>query len=212
VAISADGTTVVAGAERKDTNGSTGGTSQGTAYVFVRPGAAWTSANQNARLTASDGADSDNLGSSVAVSSDGSTIVAGALNNDTNGLGTGSGQGAAYVFVRSGAIWSNGAQTSKLTAGDGAQSDALGYAVAISASGDTVAAGAPNADTNGGTAGTHQGAVYLFARPGAVWGRDLCRARRLFSRRRNRSQRQRTSFLSTPILLLPAARSPFRLR
>jgi hypothetical protein len=63
---------------------------KGTAYVFVKTGSSWT---QKAKLTASDGKPNDDLGLSVGVSSDGSTIVAGAV-------GSNSFQGAAYVFVK----------------------------------------------------------------------------------------------------------------
>jgi hypothetical protein len=51
---------------------------QGAAYVFVKPGGGWSSGTQTAKLTASDGAAGDALGASVGVSSDGSTVVAGA--------------------------------------------------------------------------------------------------------------------------------------
>ena len=50
---------------------------------------------EDARLTASDGATNDFFGASVAV--DGDTVVVGAFNDD---VGSGPGQGSAYVFVR----------------------------------------------------------------------------------------------------------------
>src|SRR5262249_37478102 len=49
---------------------------QGAAYVFEKPAAGWASASETAKLTASDGAAGDSLGTSVAVSGD--TVVAGA--------------------------------------------------------------------------------------------------------------------------------------
>lgn len=66
---------------------------------------------QQAQLTASDGAASDNFGISVAVSGD--TAVVGAYLDDVGASGN---QGSAYVFVRSGTSWSQQAQ---LTASDG---------------------------------------------------------------------------------------------
>jgi len=109
----------------------------GSVYVFVRTGNSW---SQTARLTASDGAPGDTLGTSVAI--DGDTIVAGA-----------SGDGSVYTFARTGAAART--QTAKLTASDGA----LGRSVGIS--GVTIVAGAPGA-------GANPGAAYTFARTGAA--------------------------------------------
>ena len=75
--------------------------------MFTRSGATWT---QQQKLTASDAADNDFFGSSVGLSSDGNTALVGA--HDKN-----SGQGAAYVFTRSGATWT---QQQELTASDAA--------------------------------------------------------------------------------------------
>ena len=126
---------------------------QGSAYVFVRTGATWT---QQAQLTASDGAAGDNSGYSVALSGD--TALVGAYHDD---VGVNADQGAASVFVRSGATWTQQAQ---LTAFDGAPGDNFGYSVALS--GDTALVGAwfddvgPNAN---------QGSVYVFTRSGGTW-------------------------------------------
>jgi hypothetical protein len=59
----------------------------GAAYVFARSGAAW---SQQAELTASDSADGDSFGSSVALAK--STSVVGAPDKDSF-------TGAAYVFT-----------------------------------------------------------------------------------------------------------------
>ena len=66
-----------------------------------------------------------------------------------------------YTFARTGAAeWT---QTAKLTASDGAASDALGVSVAID--GDTIVAGAPRDDVG---VNPDQGSVYTFARTGAT--------------------------------------------
>ena len=88
VAVSGDGNSVVIGARYDDDRGS----NSGSAYVFTRSGSSWT---QQAKLTASDGAASDNFGWSVAVSGDGSTAVIGAHGDDDRGDGSGS----AYIFT-----------------------------------------------------------------------------------------------------------------
>ena len=154
VAISADGDTIVAGAPIP-----------GAAYTFVRPAGGWISATETARLTASDGASIDNFGSAVATSADGSTIVAGAPDNDAGG----SSRGAAYVFIRPTGGWANTIETAKFTANDGADYDYLGRAVAISADGSTIVAGAPDNDAGGSS----RGAAYVFVQPVGGWATTI---------------------------------------
>jgi hypothetical protein len=69
--------------------------------------------------------------------------------------------GAAYVFVRSGSVWT---QQSELVASDGAPYDSFGTAVAVS--GDTAFVGVPYDDT---IAGTNVGSVYVYVRSGTLW-------------------------------------------
>jgi hypothetical protein len=69
-----------------------GGTDAGSAYVFVRSGGSW---SQQGKLTAADGAASDYFGNSVFLSSDGSTALVGAMQDDT---AAGVNAGSAYVF------------------------------------------------------------------------------------------------------------------
>jgi hypothetical protein len=123
---------------------------------------------QQARLTASDGAADDNLGSSVAISANGNTIVAGAPAAAVNGN---SAQGAVYVFTKPPGGWQDATQTAKLTASDGAAGDGLGSGftqgqngVAISAGGNTIAAGAPSL-----CFACAPGAVYVFTKPAGGW-------------------------------------------
>jgi hypothetical protein len=110
---------------------------------------------QLAELTASDGASGDQLGYSVALSSDASTIVAGAVNATVNGNVA---QGVVYVFTKPPGGWANGQQTAKLTASDGAAHHWLGVSVAIS--GSTIVAGS---DPIFGSA------VYVFTEPATGW-------------------------------------------
>lgn len=148
--VALDGNSAIVGAYSDDVGANT---DQGSAYVFVRSGTTW---SQQAKLTASDGAASDQFGYSVAIS--GNTVLAGA-SADT--VGSNSGQGSAYCFTRSGSTWT---QQAKLTASDGAASDGFGGSVALS--GDTAMIGAP-LDNQGINA--DQGSVYVFARVSSVW-------------------------------------------
>ena len=140
--------TAVVGADSDDTPA---GEDAGSAYVFVRSGAAWT---EQQRLLAADGAAGDHLGQAVAVSAD--TLVLGAWGCDT---ASGPDAGCAYVYTRSGSTWT---EDQKLMASDGAISDNFGHSVSIS--GDTVMAGADQAP--GGKA---VGAAYVFVRSGTTW-------------------------------------------
>ena len=73
----------------------------------------------------------------------------------------GGAQGSAYVFVRSGGVWT---QQQKLEASDAVAVDFFGFSVAVS--GETVVIGAPRDD---GTAGSAQGSAYVFVRSAGVW-------------------------------------------
>ena len=130
------GTMAIVGAPEDRENGY----NSGSAYLFdVTTGA------QFAKLLPSDGEVRDLFGHSVAIS--GNTAVIGAYGDADNGELTGS----AYLFDVT-----TGAQLAKLTASDGAASDAFGYSVAIS--GNRAIVGARGDDDNGNSAGS----AYLF--------------------------------------------------
>ena len=145
VSVSVD--TALVGAPRDDD----GGSGSGSAYVFTRSGGVWT---QQGKLTASDAAADDNFGKSVSVS--GETALIGAPLDDDGG----STSGSAYVFTRSGGVWT---EQQKITASDVAAGDYFGYSVSVS--GDTAVVGAPN-DDDGGSA---SGSAYVFTRSSGVW-------------------------------------------
>jgi trimeric autotransporter adhesin len=156
IAISSDGTTIVAGDPGAGTN------SQGAAYVFVEPTAGWVTSESNVELTASDGTGLAYLGLPVSISSDGSTIVAGSHGENVNGN---SAEGAAYVFVRPANGWVTSTETAKLTPSDGATNSFFG-AAAISDDSSTIAVG-----SRGATVGNNanQGAIYVFLEPANGW-------------------------------------------
>jgi hypothetical protein len=132
---------------------------QGAAYVFTTPPGGWANTDQTAELTASDGAENDQLGNSVAIAEN--TVVAGAPRHT---VGSNTSQGAAYVFTMPAGGWENTTQTAELTASDGGQSDQLGNSVAISDG--TIVAGAPYHDLG---SNLFQGMTYLFTAAGGGW-------------------------------------------
>src|SRR5690606_10211951 len=96
------------------------------------------------------------FGHSVAL--DGNTVLVGAQYADVGGN---SSQGAAYVFTWNGANW---IPQAKLTAGDGADGDRFGSALALD--GETALVGAHEADVGGVF---FHGAAYVVTRSGATW-------------------------------------------
>ncbi|MTE26690.1 LamG-like jellyroll fold domain-containing protein [Winogradskyella ouciana] len=148
--VSVSGKYAIVGAFGKDSNG----IDAGAAYVFIRNGTTWT---EEAILTASDGSTQDQFGVSVSISGNSAVIGAFAV-DDVNGVG--SNFGAAYVFNRSGTVWS---EQTKLTASDAAPTDQFGFSVDIS--GDYVIVGAEEDDD----VFTDSGSAYIFLRSGTSW-------------------------------------------
>ena len=147
VSVAISGDTAVVGANFDDGKG----VDSGSAYVFVRSGTTWT---EQAKLTASDAAALDQFGIEVSISGD--TAVVGAFSDDDSG----SRSGSAYVFVHSGATWT---EQAKLTASDAAIDDRFGRSVSVS--GDTAVVGAVGDDDDG----QNSGSAYVFVRSGTTW-------------------------------------------
>jgi hypothetical protein len=142
--VSLDGDTALIGAH--------GYEDKGAAYVFSRIGNTWI---QEAQLLASDGVAGDFFG--YAVSLDGDTALIGAQGDDDNGNWSGS----AYVFTRTGTIWT---QQQKLLASDGAKYDCFGCSVSLD--GDTALIGSPFNEYGSGSA-------YVFTRTGTIWTQQV---------------------------------------
>ena len=144
--VSISGDYAIVGAYRDDENGD----NSGSAYIFAPNEVDPNNWDQVAKLTASDGADSDEFGYSVSIGGD--YALVGAPLDDDNGLGSGS----AYIFKREGTSWT---QQAKLVASDGASEDYFGISVSIS--GDYAIVGASYDDYNG--------SAYIFRREGTSW-------------------------------------------
>ena len=146
----------------------------GAAYVFVRNGTTW---SQQALLKQSNTELTDALGSNdgfgISVTVSGDTIVVGAPGEDSNSTGINGeefnndaiGSGAAYVFSRSGTIWS---QQAYIKAEVTEAGDNFGSVVALQ--GNTLAVSVPAEDSNAvgvdgdpfNNASRNSGAVYIF--------------------------------------------------
>lgn len=135
--VGVSGETVVVGANYEDGAGDT----RGAAYAYQRNLGGVDNWGEAGKLTASDAADMDNFGISVAISGD--TVVVGAPY-----------RGAAYIFDRNQGGADNWGEVSKLISSDAIDFGYFGYTVAISE--DTVVIGA-DMKTGGG-------AAYIFDR------------------------------------------------
>jgi hypothetical protein len=197
VAFSGDGSTIAVGSfdeagSSRAINGPYDRRAAGTGavYVFTRSGASWA---QQAYLKAREGDRQDSMGCWVAISGDGNTVAAGALDEDTmvpginvvqsgdSGVVDGpddNSSGAAYVFVRNGMTWTEQANFKASNVG---KHDWFGIRLDVSGDGSTLAVGAPNEDSaaqgiNGNqddNSADEAGALYLFGRSGTTWSQQL---------------------------------------
>ncbi len=135
VDIAADGNTWIAGAPWQDPTGTFNG---GTAQVFTWNGESWEKRGSTIRGTNTE----DYLGKSVAISDDGNTIAIG-VPHSTN---TGDRPGRVRIYTWDGSDWQ---QLGSDIVGE-EDGDEFGAALALSADGRTVAAGAPFYDGNQG--------------------------------------------------------------
>jgi hypothetical protein len=144
VAISADGNTAFVGGEG-DSN------FVGAVWVFTRSGGVWT--QQGQKLVGTGTVGIADQGISVAISSDGNIAFVGG-EADSNSIG------ATWVFTRSEGVWTQ--QGQKLIGIGASGHSSQGASVASSLDGNTFIVGGPG-DSSG------VGAVWVFARSGAVW-------------------------------------------
>jgi hypothetical protein len=191
IALSRDGSVMAIGAFDEDgsarqvngPNDNRAGGS-GAAYVFTRAGGRW---SQQAYIKPSNIETQDAFGVDVALSDDGTTLLVGSLDEDcavttVNAPGCDTdwrddlSMGAAYVFVRTGATWS---QQAFLKASNTGPNDTFSERLSLSGDGNVAVIGASVED--GGARGINgrnddaaidAGAVYLFTRTGTTWRQE----------------------------------------
>jgi hypothetical protein len=150
VALSGDGETALVG-EPGDKD------RVGAAWVFARTGSRWT---RQAKLVGGGEVGMAEFGFDVALSADGNTaLVGGPDDNRRKDLVGNTGYGAAWVFTRTGTTWHQ--QGKKLTGRGETPTGLFGFAVALSAAGDTALIGAAFADD--------RGAAWVFPRTHSTW-------------------------------------------
>ncbi|MCP8897758.1 FG-GAP repeat protein [Gilvimarinus xylanilyticus] len=182
----------------------------GAVYIFERSEGSWaqtayvkasntpteestssSSSSSSSAASSSSSQDSntagDRFGQSLDLSGDGTTLVVGAIGEDSSATGIDGDQqdnslslaGAAYVFIKTDSGWS---QQAYVKPSQHSQQDRFGSAVALSASGDRLAVGAIGEDwaavgVDGETpeensTAFNSGAVYIFARSAGEWSQQ----------------------------------------
>ena len=196
VALSSDGNTLAVAAHF-ESSGATGINGDqnddsvpqsGAVYVFTRFGEAWAqqayikASNTGRPPVGNEFGDGDQFGYALALSGGGDTLAVGAIAEDSGAREIGGEQaddsvistGAVYVFTRDAGQWD---QQAYLKASNSEQGDLFGFAIAISADGDTLVAS--SYDEDGGTRVINgpaddnsrraAGALFVFEREGTDW-------------------------------------------
>jgi len=144
VAVSADGNTAIVGGPQDNSQ-------RGAVWIYTRSGGTWM--QQGTKLMGSGNIGSAQQGTAVAISADGNTAIVG-------GRADNGGQGAAWVYTRSGGTWAQ--QGAKLVGTGNSGAAQQGWSVSLSADGNTAIVG-------GDADNSHQGAAWIFSRSGSTW-------------------------------------------
>ncbi len=144
VAISGNGDTAIVG-------GYGDNSSAGAAWMFTLSNGVWS--QQGSKLLARDAVGTAYQGASVDLSSDGTTVVVGGYQDNSD-------VGAAWIYTRGRTgVWVQ--QGNKLVGTGANASSGQGSSVAISGDGNTVVVGGPN--------DAPTGAAWMFTRSGSTW-------------------------------------------
>jgi hypothetical protein len=144
VSLSGDGNTAIVGGSGDNGNA-------GAAWIFIRSGGVWT--QQGTKLVGTGAVGAGYQAYSASLSYDGNTAIVGGIADSGN-------TGAAWVFTRTGGVWTQ--QGKKLVGTGAVGSSYQGVAVSLSSDGNTALVGG---HLDNGSAG----ATWVFTRSGGVW-------------------------------------------
>ena len=149
VSLSGDGNTAIVGGP--------GDSSAGAGWVFTRSAGVW---SQQAKLVGTGVLGSAAQGASVSLSDDGNTAIVGGPFDNFNPIAPS--PGAAWVFARSGGVWT---QQAKLVGTGAVGAAAQGGSVSLSGDGNTaIVGGASDSD--------FAGAAWVYTRSDGVWSQQ----------------------------------------
>ena len=147
VSLSGDGNTAIVGGYMDD--GATG-----AAWVWTKSGGAWT--QQGTKLVGSGAMGMASQGVRVSISADGSTAIVGGFTDNSSA-------GAAWVWTRSGGVWSQ--QGTKLVGSGAVGAAQQGISVALSADGSTAIVGGSGDNSYAGAAWVFTASAPTFPFP-----------------------------------------------
>ena len=148
-ALSDDGNVLAVGCPFPNTYQFSGNERQeGSVQIFTRSGSTW---SYSATLSANTGVSYGGMGEGLAISKDGTVVVAGAPESAANNDNINDQHGKVYVFRNTGGTWSLEATLTGNSSGIN-----LGQSVALSGNGEIILAGAPYAYSNRGGLFAHQ--------------------------------------------------------
>jgi hypothetical protein len=158
VSMNSDGTMLIVGAYSEGGQGTSSG-EFGAAYIYTYSDGSWGS---EVKIQAYLGQAGDHFGAAVSMSGDGTRVIVGAYDEDTDALrpdGTpGWSSGAVYIFALSNGSWS---QEAKIQASDVAAFHSYGENVSMSSDGTKVIVGANSAN-----------AAYIYTYSSGSWGSE----------------------------------------
>lgn len=173
VAISGDGNTLALGAYNAGSSTDAYGRSIGNVTIYVRSGDTWTqqtiisptwtgySIYSNITGEYATYYYGPEIGTALALSSDGNILAIGARKD--NSTGTNSPVGRVWIYTRSGSTWS--LQTS-LVPDDALNSPNFGFSLSMTPDGTTLAIGGPG---DYAVNGVVRGATWIYTRSGSTW-------------------------------------------
>jgi len=166
--VSIDGNYAIVGAyaEDEDALGNNEILNTGSAYVFYYDGNSW---SQQCKLVALDRADSDLFGRYVSISGDVAIVTAYMEDEDAVGANSLQAAGSAYVFQRSGTIWS---QEAKLVPSDRGVDDNFGSSVSIDGNYVIIGANREDEDASDENYVECAGSAYIFYNNGSSWSQQ----------------------------------------
>ena len=157
--VALDGDTALVSAVNDDASCNGTNINCGAGYIFIRSSNTWA---VQQKLVADDPEANSYFGWSTALSDN--TILIGALWNDSTCSGTDINCGAAYVFSRSGNLWT---QQQKLHASAPGNGDEFGRSIALD--GDTALIGSGKDDTSCSGNGINCGAAFIYTYSRDSW-------------------------------------------
>lgn len=178
VAISADGNTIAVGAYRSGSSTDVYSRNIGDVTIYVRSGDTW---SQQTVITPTGWTGyyiysnitgsyayyyyGPEIGTAVALSSDGNILAIGAPGD--NSVGNNTSTGRVWIYTRSGTTWTY--QTS-FAPNDSLNYTGFGKSLCMTPDGTTLAVGGPKDYAPGD--GTTRGAVWIYTRSGSTWSKQ----------------------------------------